>query len=162
GRSRNRACRRGGPGTGVFACSAGAGGFALGAAEEREAWNSLWRPEFRHARRPLANARLPWRGGAFPRFGGVRPPRAPPGKNPGAGRRGTITSGSRDGTTGTLAPPLRRQEARMSFGHAWVLLFVWLPVLWVWWEWKESARRLALCFKAAGLAAVVIALAEPR
>src|SRR5262245_19463358 len=50
----------------------------------------------------------------------------------------------------------------MTFGHAWVLLFAWLPALWVFFEWRDSARRVALSLKAAGLAAVLIALAEPR
>ena len=50
----------------------------------------------------------------------------------------------------------------MTFGHAWVLLLAWLPAAWVFWEWRESARRTALILKAAGLAAVLVALAEPR
>src|SRR4051812_19186473 len=50
----------------------------------------------------------------------------------------------------------------MTFGHAWILLLAWLPALWVWREWRESARRPALVLKAAGLSAVLIALAEPR
>src|SRR5215469_281537 len=25
--------------------------------------------------------------------------------------------------------------ALMTFGHAWVLLFCWVPALWVFWEW---------------------------
>lgn len=50
----------------------------------------------------------------------------------------------------------------MSFQHGWVLLLVWTPALWVYWEWRSSARRVALILKAAGLAAVLLALAEPR
>src|SRR5438067_9776299 len=50
----------------------------------------------------------------------------------------------------------------MSFGHPWVLAIAWLPALWVAWEWRDSARRTALALKAAGLAAVLLALAEPR
>ena len=50
----------------------------------------------------------------------------------------------------------------MTFGHAWVLLLAWLPGLWVVWEWRDSARRTALILKAAGFAAILIALAEPR
>src|SRR6266581_1676782 len=50
----------------------------------------------------------------------------------------------------------------MSFAHTWVLLFACLPALWVYWEWRDSARRIALLLKAGGLAAVLIALAEPR
>src|SRR5216683_622937 len=50
----------------------------------------------------------------------------------------------------------------MTFGHPWVLLFACLPALWVYWEWRDSARRIALLLKAAGLAAVLVALSEPR
>jgi Ca-activated chloride channel family protein len=50
----------------------------------------------------------------------------------------------------------------MSYEHPWVLLLAILPLLWVLREWRNSARRAALCLKAAGLAAVLIALAEPR
>ena len=50
----------------------------------------------------------------------------------------------------------------MSFGHTWVLLIAWLPALWVYWEWRDSARRTALVLRAAGLVAVLLALAEPR
>jgi uncharacterized membrane protein len=50
----------------------------------------------------------------------------------------------------------------MTFGHLWALLFAWLPALWVYWEWRDSARRTALLLKACGLAAVLLALSEPR
>src|SRR6202049_1374545 len=50
----------------------------------------------------------------------------------------------------------------MTFGHAWVLVFACLPALWVFWEWRDSARRIALLLKAGGLGAVVVALSEPR
>src|SRR5258707_10163889 len=50
----------------------------------------------------------------------------------------------------------------MTFGHAWVLALACLPAIWLAWEWRESARRVALSLKALGLAAVLIALAEPR
>src|SRR6266849_10898946 len=50
----------------------------------------------------------------------------------------------------------------MSYEHPWLLLLAILPLLWVLREWRNSARRAALCLKAAGLAAVLIALAEPR
>ncbi len=50
----------------------------------------------------------------------------------------------------------------MSFVHAWVLLLAWIPALWVYWEWRSSARRTALVLKAISLSAVLIALAEPR
>jgi Ca-activated chloride channel family protein len=50
----------------------------------------------------------------------------------------------------------------MTFAHPWVLLFAWLPALWVYYEWRDSARRTALLLKACGLAAVLLALSEPR
>ena len=50
----------------------------------------------------------------------------------------------------------------MTFEHPWVLLLALLPALWVFREWRGSARRVALSLKAAGLAAVLVALAEPR
>ncbi|HTM50828.1 MAG TPA: VWA domain-containing protein [Bryobacteraceae bacterium] len=50
----------------------------------------------------------------------------------------------------------------MTFEHPWVLLGALLPAVWLVWEWRESARRVALALRAAGLAAVLIALAEPR
>ena len=50
----------------------------------------------------------------------------------------------------------------MTFAHPWLLLFAWLPVLWAYWEWRDSARRTALLLKAGGLAAVLLAIAEPR
>ena len=50
----------------------------------------------------------------------------------------------------------------MTFSHPWILLLAALPALWVFREWRGSARRVALCLKAGGLAAVLIALAEPR
>jgi Ca-activated chloride channel homolog len=50
----------------------------------------------------------------------------------------------------------------MTFEHPWVLLGALLPAAWLVWEWRESARRVALALRAAGLAAVLIALAEPR
>ncbi|MEO7653310.1 MAG: hypothetical protein ABIZ80_22865, partial [Bryobacteraceae bacterium] len=50
----------------------------------------------------------------------------------------------------------------MNFGRPWVLFLVWLPFAWMWWEWRMSGRRIALALKSAGIAAVLLALAEPR
>jgi uncharacterized membrane protein len=50
----------------------------------------------------------------------------------------------------------------VTFEHPWLVLGALLPAVWLVWEWRESARRVALALKAAGLAAVVIALSEPR
>src|SRR5205807_2909062 len=58
--------------------------------------------------------------------------------------------------------PVLHQGALMTFGHPWVLLFACPPALWVYWEWRDSARRIALLLKAGGLTAVLLALSEPR
>jgi hypothetical protein len=50
----------------------------------------------------------------------------------------------------------------MTFEHPWLLLIAWTPLLWVWYEWRDSGRRIALCLKAAGLTAALLALTEPR
>ena len=50
----------------------------------------------------------------------------------------------------------------MSFEHPVFLLLIFLPAVWVAWEWKRSARRSALFLKAAALAAILAALAAPR
>src|SRR5215475_5820679 len=50
----------------------------------------------------------------------------------------------------------------MSFDRAWILFFAWLPVAWVAWEWRTSARRSALLVKGAAILAVLLALAQPR
>jgi Ca-activated chloride channel homolog len=50
----------------------------------------------------------------------------------------------------------------MTFDHPLALLLVVLPVLWAVWEWRSSARRLALLLKAGAFAAIALALAAPR
>ena len=50
----------------------------------------------------------------------------------------------------------------MTFDHAWVLLALFLPLGWAAWEWRESARRLALGLKAAAFVCIVLALSGPR
>src|ERR1035437_8100218 len=50
----------------------------------------------------------------------------------------------------------------MSFDHPWVLLALLLPLGWAAWEWRESARRLALGLKAAAFLCIVLALSGPR
>ncbi|MFN7997608.1 MAG: VWA domain-containing protein [Bryobacteraceae bacterium] len=50
----------------------------------------------------------------------------------------------------------------MSFDHPWLAPFIVVPLLWVLWEWRSSARRLALVLKAAALAAILLAFAQPR
>jgi Ca-activated chloride channel homolog len=50
----------------------------------------------------------------------------------------------------------------MTFLQPWALLLLVVPAAWAAWEWSASARRAALLLKAAALAAIVLALAQPR
>jgi uncharacterized membrane protein len=50
----------------------------------------------------------------------------------------------------------------MTFDRPWILLAALLPIAWVAWEWRSSARRLALVLKAAAILCVLLALAQPR
>jgi Ca-activated chloride channel homolog len=50
----------------------------------------------------------------------------------------------------------------MSFDHAYILLALLLPLGWAAWEWRASARRLALGLKAAAFVCIVLALSAPR
>lgn len=50
----------------------------------------------------------------------------------------------------------------MSFEHSWILAFLVLPVAFAVVSWKSAPNRLSLVLKALMLAAVVLALAEPR
>src|ERR1035437_1769322 len=50
----------------------------------------------------------------------------------------------------------------MTFDRAWVLLALLLPLGWAAWEWRETARRLALGLKAAAFVCIVLALSGPR
>ncbi len=50
----------------------------------------------------------------------------------------------------------------MSFDRAWMLLFAWVPLAWLAFEWRRTQRRLGLVLKAASFAAILLALAEPR
>jgi uncharacterized membrane protein len=50
----------------------------------------------------------------------------------------------------------------MTFDRAWVLFLAWLPLAWMVFEWRRTSRRGALVLKAVSLAAILIALAEPR
>src|SRR5436309_97351 len=52
--------------------------------------------------------------------------------------------------------------APMSFDHPLALLLALLPLVWAAWEWRSSARRLALLLKAGAFAAIALALAAPR
>jgi hypothetical protein len=50
----------------------------------------------------------------------------------------------------------------MTFDHPWLLPLVLLPAAWALWEWRQSARRLALALKAFSFAAILLALAGPH
>src|ERR1017187_3371834 len=50
----------------------------------------------------------------------------------------------------------------MSFDHGWALLGLLLPLGWAGWEWRQSARRLALGLKTAAFVCIVLALSGPR
>jgi Ca-activated chloride channel family protein len=54
------------------------------------------------------------------------------------------------------------EESIMTFARAWVLLFALAPLAWAAWDWRTSARRVALALKAIALACVIVALSEPR
>ena len=50
----------------------------------------------------------------------------------------------------------------MTFEHAWVLLFLLLPVAWLFFEWTRTRRTLALALKTVAFLAIILALAEPK
>jgi len=50
----------------------------------------------------------------------------------------------------------------MTFAHPWLIPLALAPRVWAAWEWRNSARRAGLAVKAAALAAILLALAEPR
>src|SRR5574340_102425 len=66
--------------------------------------------------------------------------------------------------THTLAAAARTAQGGggMTFDRSWVLFLAWLPLAWAAWEWRSSGRRGALALKAASMALVLLALAEPR
>src|SRR5579885_993518 len=50
----------------------------------------------------------------------------------------------------------------MTFERSWILFLAWLPLAWAAWEWTRTRRRLALALKALSLAAILLALAQPK
>jgi len=50
----------------------------------------------------------------------------------------------------------------MTFDRMWVLAIAWVPLAWMFFEWRRTSRRGALVLKALSLAAILLALAEPR
>src|ERR1041385_471599 len=58
--------------------------------------------------------------------------------------------------------PGRVEQSLMTFDRAWVLAVAWLPLAWMVFEWRRTVRHAALVVKALSLAAILLALAEPR
>jgi hypothetical protein len=50
----------------------------------------------------------------------------------------------------------------MIFDRAWVLPFTLVPLLWMFWELRQTRRRTALILKGLAFVAIGLALAEPR
>jgi Mg-chelatase subunit ChlD len=50
----------------------------------------------------------------------------------------------------------------MTFDRSWVLFLLWLPAAWMLFEWRRTSRKLGLTLKALSLAAILLALSEPR
>src|SRR5688572_2681247 len=50
----------------------------------------------------------------------------------------------------------------MSFDRAWVLLFLVVPPVFAWWQWRRGGGRINLVLKTLMATAVILALAEPR
>jgi len=50
----------------------------------------------------------------------------------------------------------------MTFDRAWVLAIAWLPLAWIVFEWRRTARHLGLILKAVCFTAILLALSEPR
>lgn len=49
----------------------------------------------------------------------------------------------------------------MTFERAWVLALAWLPLVWLYWEWRAGRQRMNLLLKALSLTAILVALSEP-
>ena len=50
----------------------------------------------------------------------------------------------------------------MTFDRVWLLAAALLPLVWILYEWRRTARKLGLVLKALSLTAILLALAEPR
>jgi len=48
------------------------------------------------------------------------------------------------------------------FDRTWLLAIAWLPLAWMLFEWRRTARKVGLILKALSLTAILLALAEPR
>ncbi len=49
----------------------------------------------------------------------------------------------------------------MNFERSWVLIFLLLPLGWMWFDWRHTRRITALVLKTLAFLAIVLALAEP-
>ena len=50
----------------------------------------------------------------------------------------------------------------MTFGFPWLAPLALAPLIWAALEWRNSARKIPLVLKAAVLAAILLALSQPR
>jgi len=53
------------------------------------------------------------------------------------------------------------EESLVTFERAWVLIFLLLPLCWMFFEWRRTRRITALVLKTLAFLAIVLALAEP-
>jgi Ca-activated chloride channel family protein len=53
------------------------------------------------------------------------------------------------------------EESFMTFERAWVLIFLLLPLGWMYFEWRHTRRITALVLKTLAFLAIILALAEP-
>lgn len=49
----------------------------------------------------------------------------------------------------------------MTFERLWILAIAWLPLAWLYWEWRAGRQRTNLILKALSLTVILIALSEP-
>jgi uncharacterized membrane protein len=50
----------------------------------------------------------------------------------------------------------------VTFERAWILVLVWVPLAWGWYEWPRTLRKTSLALKVASFTMILLALAQPR
>ena len=58
-------------------------------------------------------------------------------------------------------PGASLEESLVTFERTWVLIFLLLPLGWMFFEWRRTRRITALVLKTLAFLAIVLALAEP-
>src|ERR1700744_2786695 len=53
------------------------------------------------------------------------------------------------------------EESFVTFERSWILIFLLLPLAWMFFEWRRTRRVVALVLKTVAFAAIILALAEP-